>query len=171
MPKSTTTSTKPKSTTQIVRIAGVRTKLTTRNGKVTAKPALPEEWELQAAQIRALRKMPEYGKRFLLAGDQNAAKRGPKAQVQAIAAGLTPGEADVRIYLDGGRLQMIENKVGRASLTESQVVRHPALAKLGHDVTVLRAVTTEDAAARAVALVRGWLAENDNHQILFSAVA
>lgn len=119
--------------------------------------------------------MPEYGKRFLLAGDQNAAKRGPKAQVQAIAAGLTPGEADVRIYLDNGRLRMWENKVGGASLTESQKVRHPALAKLGHEVTVLRAVTCEDAAAQAVALVRGWLAGNDNstnhgNEELFSAV-
>lgn len=161
MAKTTT----PKTTTQIVRINGVRTKLTTRNGKVTAKPALPEEWELQAAQVRALRKMPEYGKRFLLAGDQNAAKRGPKAQTQAIAAGLTPGEADVRIYLDNGRLRMIENKVGSASLTESQKVRHPALAKLGHVVTVLRSVTCEDAAAQAVALVIGWLAENDNENI------
>lgn len=159
-----------KTTTQIVRIAGVRTKLTTRNGKVTAKPALPKEWELQAAQVRALRKMPEYGKRFLLAGDQNAAKRGPKAQVEAIAAGLTPGEADMRIYLDGGRLRMFENKVGGASLTESQKVRHPSLAKLGHEVTVLRAVTCEDAAAQAVSLVRGWLAENDNREELFSAV-
>lgn len=161
---------KSKTTTQIVRINGVRTKLTTRNGKVTAKPALPKEWELQAAQVRALRKMPEYGKRFLLAGDQNAAKRGPRAQAEAIAAGLTPGEADVRIYLDKGRLRMIENKVGSASLTESQKVRHPALAKLGHDVTVLRAVTEADAAAQAVALVRGWLAGNDNEE-LFSSVA
>lgn len=165
-------STTPKTTTQIVRIAGVRTKLVTRNGKVTAKPALPEEWELQAAQVRALRKMPEYGKRFLLAGDQNAAKRGPKAQVQAIAAGLTPGEADMRIYLEGGKLRMFENKVGSASLTESQKVRHPALARLGHDVTVLRATTEADAAAQAVALVRGWLAGNDNPKgNLFSAVA
>lgn len=158
MPKATTR----KTTTQTVRIAGVRTKLTTRNGKVTAATAPPLEHELQAAQVRALRAMPEYSKRFLLAGDQNAAKRGPRAQAEAIAAGLTPGEADMRIYLEGGKLRMFENKVGRASLTESQKVRHPALAKLGHDVVVLRAVTEEDAAAQAVALVRGWLAENDN---------
>jgi hypothetical protein len=151
-----------KTTTQTVRIAGVRTRIQTRSGRVTTKAATPLEWELQAAQVRALRAMPEYGKRFLLAGDQNAAKRGPRAQAEAIAAGLTPGEADVRIYLDGGRLRMFENKVGRASLTESQRVRHPALAKMGHDVTVLRATTREDAAAQAVALVRGWLAANSN---------
>ncbi|MBZ9921473.1 VRR-NUC domain-containing protein [Mesorhizobium sp. BR1-1-7] len=149
-------------TQQTIRLNGKRTILTTQNGKVTAKPALPQEWELQAAQIRALRALPEYGERFLLAGDQNSAKRGPRAQAQAVAAGMTPGEADVRIYLDGGRLRMIENKVGRASLTDSQKVRHPALAKLGHNVIVLRAVTCEDAASQAVALVRGWLAAADN---------
>lgn len=46
----------------------------------------------------------------------------------------------------------------------------PALARLGHDVTVLRATTEADAAAQAVALVRGWLAGNDNEE-LFSSVA
>lgn len=161
MTKSTTPRTAA-STTQTVRIAGVRTRLTTRNGKVTAKPALPLEWQLQAAQVRALRAMPEYDKRFLLAGDQNSAKRGPRAQVEAIAAGLTPGEADVRIYLEGGQIRLIENKVGSAPLTASQKERHPALARLGHHVTVLRAATEEDAAAQAVALVRGWLAANQN---------
>lgn len=151
-----------KRTIQTVRIAGVRTRLVTTNGTVVARPALPLEWELQAAQVRALRALPEYGKRFLLAGDQNASKRGPRAQAEAVAAGLTPGEADVRIYLEGGQIRMIENKVGRASLTESQKHRHPALARLGHDVLVVRAVTEEDAAEQAVSLVRGWLAGNDN---------
>lgn len=155
----------PRTTTQTVRINGARTVLTTRNGKVTAKPALPKEWELQAAQVRALRNMPEYGKLFAIAGDQNAGKRGPRAQQEAIAAGLTPGEPDVRVYLAGGRLGLIENKVGRAALTDSQRVRHPLLAKLGHPVEVVRAVTCEEAAARAVELVRGWLSDcvaNDN---------
>lgn len=101
-------------TTQTVRINGVRTLLTTRNGKVTSTPALPLEWELQAAQVRRLRNLPEYGKQFLLAGDMNSAKRGPKAQAQAVATGMTPGEPDLRIYLIGGRLASIENKVGKA---------------------------------------------------------
>ncbi|RJG46518.1 VRR-NUC domain-containing protein [Mesorhizobium sp. DCY119] len=150
-----------RTTTQTVRINGVRTKITTRNGRVTTSKALPLEWELQAAQVLALRRMPEYGKQFLLAGDMNSAKRGPRAQVEAIAAGLTPGEADVRIYLLDGRIKMFENKVGRANLTDSQKERHPALAKIGHDITVVRAVTKEDAAEQAVALVRSWIAAND----------
>lgn len=163
---------KPKATTQTVRINGVRTIITTRDGKVTTKAAMPLEWELQAAQVRSLRKMPEYVHTardvrpgtFTLAGDQNAAKRGPKARAEAIAAGLTPGEADVRIYLYGGVLRQIENKVGKAKLEPSQITRHPLLDALGFPVVVVRAVTEEDAAEQAVRLVKGWLlgASNEN---------
>jgi len=147
-------------TRQTVRVNGKRMVVTTRAGKVTTKPALPKEWELQAAQVRRLRAMRGYGKRFLLAGDQNASKRGPRAQQEAIAAGLTPGEADLRIYLEGGRLRLIENKVGKAPLTESQRTRHPVLAALGHDVVVVRAASCDEAADKAEALVRGWLEES-----------
>ena len=161
---------KPKATTQTVRINGVRTIITTRNGKVTTKAALPLEWELQAAQIRSLRKMPEYVHTarevrpgtFTLAGDQNAAKRGPKARAEAVAAGLTPGEADVRIYLYGGVLRQIENKVGKAKLEPSQITRHPLLDALGFPVAVVRAVTEDDAAEQAVRLVKGWVLETSN---------
>lgn len=150
-----------KPTAQTVRIGGKRTIIrTSATGKVTTRAALPEEWELQAEQIRRLRAMPEYGTRFLVAGDQNAAKRGPKARAQAIAAGMTPGEPDVRVYLRGGRVGLIENKVGNAPLTESQKERHPALARLGHVVEVVRATTPEEASDKAEAIVRRWLAEN-----------
>lgn len=155
-------STTPRSTTQTVRIAGVRTRLVTKNGKVTAAAVPPLEWELQAAQVRALRAMPEYGKQFLLAGDQNAARRGPKAQMQAQATGMAPGEPDLRVYLPGGRLGLIENKVGTGRLSPAQVQRHADLIWLGHVVVTVRATTCEDAAAQAVALVRGWLAANGN---------
>ncbi|MBB2819013.1 UNVERIFIED_ORG: hypothetical protein GGD59_002258 [Rhizobium esperanzae] len=155
-----------KRTTQTTRLNGKRVRIvttTSANGtRVQVTDAEPKEWELQAAQVRALRTMPEYGKQFLLAGDQNSAKRGPRAQMEAIAAGMTTGEADMRIYITGGKLRMIENKVGRGRLSPAQVDRHAALARLGFSVEVLRAVTTEDAARQAVALVRGWLAENDN---------
>lgn len=164
MPKSTTSRAATSTRTQTVRIAGVRTKITTRNGRVTATAALPLEWECQAAQVKALRAMPEYGKQFLLAADMNAERRGPKARVIAVASGMTTGEADLRIYLAKGGLRMIENKVGNGRLSPAQIDRHAALAKLGHHVTVLRATTTEDAAAQAVALVRGWLAANDSGQ-------
>ncbi len=107
---------KTKATTQTVRINGVRTIITTRDGKVTTKAALPLEWELQAAQVRALRRLPEYihtakdvrPGTFTLAGDQNAAKRGTKARAEALAAGLTPekqtsGSISTEVYC--GRLK------------------------------------------------------------------
>jgi hypothetical protein len=157
-----------KQTTQTTKLNGKRVRIVTTTlaagTKVKVTEASPKEWEGQAAQVRALRTMPEYGKLFLLAGDQNSAKRGPRAQIEAIAAGMTPGEADVRIYLHGGRLRMIENKVGNGRLSPAQVARHAALARLGFEIEVVRFSTTEEAATKAVALVRGWLLEaaNDN---------
>lgn len=154
---------------QTTRINGRRSVITTNAaGKVTIKPALPLEWELQAAQVTALRALPEYAltaahvgpRSFTLAGDQNSGKRGPTARAQAMAAGLAPGEHDLRLYLSGGRLGLIENKVGAAKLEPSQVKRHPLLAALGFDrQAVIRATTREDAAQQAVAVVRGWLEE------------
>ncbi len=58
----TTTVTK----TQTVRINGARVKISTKSGNVTTKPALPLEWELQAAQVSALRRLPQYQRQFLL---------------------------------------------------------------------------------------------------------
>lgn len=144
-------------TTQTTTIGGKRVRLVTTAAGIRVEAAPILEWQLQAAQCRALRALPEYGKRFLFAGDQNAAKRGSTATAQAKAAGMTPGEADLRIYLEGGRLGLIENKVGRAGLTESQVTRHPQLAAIGNPVAVLRATSEADAAEQAVRLVRGWL--------------
>ncbi len=85
---------------------------TSAKGKVTTAPAPPNQWELQAAQVRALRSLPSYGKQFSLAGDQNAAKGCPRAQQEITAAGIMPGVADLRIYLSGRRIRKIENKVG-----------------------------------------------------------
>ncbi|RUM99015.1 VRR-NUC domain-containing protein [Pseudaminobacter arsenicus] len=155
-----------RTTTQTIRINGARVRLVTKNGKVTATPALPLESDCQAAQVRALKAMPEYGRQFLLAGDQNAAKRGPRAQAIALATGMAAGDPDLRIYMAGGWLRLIENKVGRGRLSHAQVERHAALARLGHTVTVVRATSPDDAAAQAVALVRGWLAANDGENKL-----
>ncbi|TPM58994.1 VRR-NUC domain-containing protein [Mesorhizobium sp. B2-2-4] len=146
-----------KSTSQTVRINGARVRLVTTNGKVTTKPAPMLEEDMQAAMATALRKMPEYGKRFLFAGDMNAERRGHKARSKAVKTGMAAGEPDMRIYGEGGRLLLVENKVGNSSLTDSQERRHPALAVIGHPVTIVRATTPEDAAALVVELVRGWL--------------
>lgn len=153
-PSSTTTV-----TTQITRINGARVKITTKAGQVTTKPALPLEWELQAAQVASLRRLPQYQRQFLLAGDMNASKRGPRAQAQAIATGMTSGEPDLRIYGEFGRPLLIENKVGNGRLSPSQKDRHAALQRLGYTVLVIRATTTTEAAEKAVTAVLGWLAQ------------
>lgn len=143
---------------QTTTINGKRVVITTSaSGKVTTKPALPLEWELQAAQVRALRSLPQYGKQFILAGDMAAGKRGPRAQMQAKATGLEPGEPDLRIYAERGRLLLIENKVANEALSPAQKERHATLQLLGYVVHVVRAITTEDAALQAVGLVLGWL--------------
>lgn len=152
--------TKTKTTTQTVRINGVRTKITTRNGKVTTSPCLPLEWEVQAAQVRHLRSMPEYGKQFILAADMNAERRGPKARTIALATGMTAGEPDLRIYANGGRLLLIENKVGRGRLSPAQMERHAALRRLGFTVIVLRSTSEEDGVSQARAAVIQFVAAN-----------
>jgi len=153
-----------RTTTQTTRMNGKRVRIVTRvslkGTKVTVTDALPEEWELQSAQVRALRAMPEYGDRFLLAGDMNAERRGPKARAKAVATGMTAGEPDVRIYVGGGRLFLIENKVGKGRLTPDQVARHASLRRLGFKVEVVRATSTTDAAVQAVALVKAWLSDH-----------
>lgn len=152
-------------TTQTVRINGARVRLVTRNGRVTQKPALPLESDLQAAQVRALRTMPG----ILFSAGMEAGKRGPRAQAIALATGMVAGHPDLTIYLPGGRCAFIENKVGNPAtgsggrLSPDQVARHAALRAIGHTVEVVRAMTPEDAAAQAVTLVRGWLTSNDNN--------
>jgi hypothetical protein len=149
-----------KARTQTVRMGGKRVKIkTSATGRVTVADALPLEWELQAEQVKMLRRLPGYGPRFLLAGDQNAAKRGPKAQAQAVASGMTAGEPDVRIYLRDGQVKHIENKVTGNGLSAAQVKRHAELTALGHEVVVVTSSTPEDAAAQAVAIVQAWLRE------------
>ena len=155
-------STTKNTTSQVVRINGARVRLTTRDGKVTASAAPMLEEDMQAAMCAALRKMPEYGKQFLFAGDMNAERRGHKARTKALKTGMMAGEPDMRIYLEGGHLRLIENKVGNGRLSPAQVARHAALRAIGHTVEVVRATMPDEAAAQAVALVRSWLAENDN---------
>lgn len=157
----TTTTATSSTTTQTVRIGGQRMRLTTRNGRVTARPALPLEWECQAGQVSALRRMRD----VLIVGGMEAGKRGPRAQVQALATGLTAGHPDLTVFLPGGRAYFIENKVGNGRLSPAQMQRHADLRRLGFTVEVVRATSVEDATEQAVALVHRWLAANDNDGI------
>lgn len=149
-------------TTQTVRINGARVRLTTRNGKVTVKPAAPLEWELQAAAVRRLRGMDEYGRQFLLVGGMEAGKRGRNEAAKALATGLTAGHPDLTVFLPGGRCGMIEYKAANGRLSPEQTHRHAALAAIGHKVEVVKAESAAECADASEAIVRGWLASNRN---------
>jgi hypothetical protein len=159
-----------RTTQQTTRIKGARVILkTTTNAagetKVTVREADVEEWVLQAAAIRALRAMPEYslsaGKgQFTLAGDFNSARRSPREQMKAKATGLMPGEHDIRIYIQGGQLGLIEMKAAKTPVSAEQKKRHALLSWMGFTrQAVLRATSEEEAEGLVVETVRGWLAE------------
>jgi hypothetical protein len=165
------TTTKKNRQTQTTTIGGKRVILKhTAKGLIqTDAPVL--EWVLQAAQVRALRAMPEYGRQFLLVGGMEAGRRGKQESVKAKATGLTAGHPDLTIFLPGGKVGMIENKNAVGRLSREQVERHAALATIGHDVVVIRAASETEASDRAVATVRGWLAANDNTQDMVASSA
>jgi len=148
--------------TQITTINGQRVRLVTANGKVTIKQAPVQEWRMQASQVRALRAMPEYGRQFLLVGGMEAGRRGPQERTRSLATGLTAGHPDLTILLPHGRCGLIENKGAEGRLSAEQKDRHAALARIGHHVVVIKASSEAEAAERAVAVVRGWLAANDD---------
>lgn len=107
--------------------------------------------------------MPEFGRRFTLAADMAAGKRGWQNAAIAKATGMVAGEADLRCYLDGGRLGLIEFKAENGRLSPEQRDRHALLARLGFGhQAVIKAATEADAADMAMSTVRRWLATNDN---------
>lgn len=130
---------------------------------LTQAPEL--EWRLQAEIVRQLRAMPEHDALFSVVGDFNAARRSPQEAVKAKATGLTAGEPDIRVAMTSGRMGFIEVKGEKGRLSPAQVERHAVLRRLGFVVEVIKEGNPSVAAARAVALVRGWLAANDNGKV------
>lgn len=164
--KTTQTTRSTTKQTQTTKLNGERVRILTKvtatgtSIKVVKAPVL--EWELQAEQCRRLKAMPEYGKLFLIIGGMEAGRRGRQEQMKAKATGLTAGHPDLTVFLPGGKVAMIENKAENGRLAPEQKTRHAALAAIGHVVEVVKATTTDEAAERAVTLVRGWLAANEN---------
>jgi hypothetical protein len=129
---------------------------------VAANDNVPE-WKLQASSVRALRATHEFGRRFILAGDMAAGKRGWQTATIAKATGLVQGEPDLRIYMEGGRLGLIEYKAGNGRLSPAQRDRHAELTRLGFGcLATIKSTSEADSAAQTLAVVRGWLAANDN---------
>lgn len=130
------------------------------DGSVTTKveKAHTLESDLQAEQVARLKELPDYGSHFLIAGDQNAAKRGPIAAAEAKRTGMESGEPDLRIYIKGddgeSRTLLIENKNGGGYLSQEQKDRHTAMEALGFQVWTIKTDDKDRAAACAIALMR-----------------
>jgi hypothetical protein len=169
MPKPTTTTqpaTQPRKRVQTTRIKGAKVRLVTNAaGKITIKPAPIDEWELQAAAVRALKAMPGHANTaknmaadsFTIAGDMNGDYRSKQAAVKAKATGIAAGDPDLRVYASGGRLLLIEYKGEEGRLSADQKERHALLRALGYRVEVIKATTREECAAASVELVSEWL--------------
>lgn len=130
------------------------------DGSVTTKveKAHTLEADLQAEQVARLKELPDYGTTFLLAGDQNAGKRGPVAQLEAKRTGMEPGEPDLRLYYRGDdgepHVLLIENKNGGNYLSQEQKDRHADLEGIGFRVWTIKTDNKDRAAKAAIALLR-----------------
>ena len=85
-----------------------------------------KEWELQAYIIQEARRA-----KYVVAGDMNAGKRNPG---QAKATGILAGEPDMRFYLEGPRLVLIELKTKKGIVSEGQLKHHDKLKLFGFEV-------------------------------------
>lgn len=145
--------------------AGKRVRVTTttrKDGTTTTKEAAaPDlEWRLQAAAVRRLRPLTKIH-RFAFAGDMNGLPLfGAQQKTKAKATGMMSGEHDLRIYLDGGNLGLIELKNTDNTTSGEQRDRHALLADLGFTrQAIVRVATEAEAADQVEAIVLGWIAE------------
>lgn len=104
------------------------------------------EWHMQAHIVKKLRQHPNYKKTFALAGDQNDGHRTSGDGARRKACGLENGEPDLRFYLDGGRLVLIELKrYKKGRLSDDQDKRLFLLKGFGFDCHVVWAKSPVDA--------------------------
>lgn len=103
-----------------------------------------QEWQIQNHVVRELVK-----RGILHHGDQNAGKRGPKAQMIAKATGMQSGWPDLTIVLPN-RILFVEFKKSNGKVSESQKRIHKELNALGFPVLVVFADTGEEAWAQIV---------------------
>lgn len=126
--------------------------------KTTVDDAHTLEADLQAEQVARLKELADYGETFLLAGDQNASKRGPVAAAEAKRTGMEAGEPDLRIYTRCAdavsRVVLIENKNGGGYLSKEQKERHEALEAIGFRVWTIKTDDKDRAAKAAIAILR-----------------
>jgi len=111
------------------------------------------EYVLQMAVIQMARRLEGMGFPLTVAGDQNAAQRTRASASIAKATGMTAGEPDVRVYLDGGRMLHVELKTATGRLSVSQKDRQARLRALGHEVVTVAGEHPLDVAREVSALL------------------
>lgn len=94
---------------------------------------------------------------FTFAADQNGMKSSKMVGQKAKMAGMRAGEADMRFYLNDGRLGMIELKKSSGTLSKDQKKRHKLLKSLGHDVRVVKAGCPQDAIDQVFVILDEWI--------------
>jgi len=129
--------------------------------KANITPRTPE-WRLQGAAVTALRRAKDNGWNIRVAGDMNAGRRSPREAGLASATGMNPGEPDLRVYLPGGKLLLIEFKAKGGTVSVEQKAAHAELKALGFEVIVMQPASEQEAAALTLALVAARLPANDN---------
>ncbi|MCF0075452.1 hypothetical protein LZD49_33545 [Dyadobacter sp. CY261] len=80
----------------------------------------------------------------------------PRAAMKAKSLGMGNGFTDLKFYLSGGRMCLIELKRKKGVLTGSQKERHPKLAMLGFTVHVVKATTPSDGLSQVLTILRGY---------------
>jgi hypothetical protein len=114
------------------------------------------EEHMQIAIVEQLRKRERLGG-FTFAADMNAGRRSKKLGAKLKLTGLTPGEADLRFYLNDGRLGMVELKTKKGTVSKAQKDRHVLLRSLGHDVRVVKAACPQDAVDQVLKILDEWI--------------
>lgn len=121
-------------------------------------PSLPwTEEMMQIAVVEKLHKREKLGG-FTFAADQNGMRSSKRTGQKAKLAGMRAGEADLRFYLNDGRLGMIEMKTKKNSVSKHQKERHKLLKSLGHDVRVVKAGCPQEAIDKVFAILDEWIA-------------
>ena len=114
------------------------------------------EEHIQIAIVEQLRKRERLGG-FTFAADMNKAKRSKRLAAKLKTEGMVPGEADLRFYLNDGRLGMIELKNKKGTVSKVQKDRHALLKALGHDVRVVRAKCPQDGVDQVLKILDEWI--------------
>jgi hypothetical protein len=108
-------------------------------------------WSEDAIQAKICSALRAAG--IVHAADQNKGRRSKAEGSRRKLAGMAAGEPDLRIYLDGARLILIELKTRDGKLKKSQEVRIPLLKELGFSVHIVYGKSPVDGVNQVLAII------------------